>query len=195
LLLHALGLEGWQTPERLTYTRCASEAFASRRLDAEHFQPKFQALKQHIEVRGECKRLGDLLSLCQRGGQPDYADSGLPVINSKHVRKGTVMMDEANRLGHPADDSLIIRPGDVLINGTGVGTIGRSAAYLHKSPALPDNHVTILRLREDTGIDPVLEVLNVLIARVNEARNECGITQESLAVHSLLSPRLGVAYR
>jgi type I restriction enzyme M protein len=33
----------------------------------------------------------------------------------------------------------------VLINGTGVGTIGRAACYLHEQNALPDNHVTILR--------------------------------------------------
>jgi restriction endonuclease S subunit len=167
-LLQALGLEGWQPPEPLTYTRLASEAFTSHRFDAEHFQPKFQELKQHIEARGECKRLGDLLSFCQRGKQPDYADFGLPVINSKHVRNGGVIMDEVNRLARPAENYLIIRPGDVLINGTGVGTIGRAAAYLHDSPALPDNHVTILRLREVAGIDPVFLAvqLNSLIGQM-----------------------------
>ena len=35
----------------------------------------------------------------------------------------------------------------MLINGTGVGTIGRSAPYLHNENALPDNHVTILRTK------------------------------------------------
>jgi type I restriction enzyme M protein len=167
-LLRELGLESWQPPEPLTYTRRASEAFAIQRFDAEHFQPKFQALKQHIEARGECKRLGDLLSFCQRGKQPDYADSGLPVINSKYVRNGTVMMDEENRLARPSEDNLKIHRGDVLINGTGVGTIGRAAAYLHDSPALPDNHVTILRLRKDAGIDPVFLAvqLNSLIGQM-----------------------------
>jgi type I restriction enzyme M protein len=46
----------------------------------------------------------------------------------------------------------MIRPGDVLVNGTGVGTIGRAAPYLHTEPALPDNHVTVLRV---SGIDPI----------------------------------------
>lgn len=167
-LLRALGLENWQPPEPLTYTRRASEAFRSQRFDAEHFQPKFLALRQHIKARGECKQLGDLLSFCQRGKQPDYADSGLPVINSKHVRKSTVMMDEENRLANPGEGNLIIRWGDMLINGTGVGTIGRAAAYHHNSPALPDNHVTILRLREDAGIDPVFLAvqLNSLIGQM-----------------------------
>ncbi len=45
------------------------------------------------------------------------------------------------------DDALFIQKGDVLINGTGVGTIGRSAPYLHDQDAIPDNHVTILRTK------------------------------------------------
>lgn len=40
---------------------------------------------------------------------------------------------------------MIIQTDDVLINGTGVGTIGRCAPYLYQEDALPDNHVTILR--------------------------------------------------
>jgi len=43
------------------------------------------------------------------------------------------------------EEPLFIKKGDVLINGTGVGTIGRAACYLHEQNALPDNHVTILR--------------------------------------------------
>lgn len=167
-LLRALGLEGWQPPEPLTYTRRASESFSAQRFDAEYFQPKFEALKQHIKDQGECLQLGDLLTFCQRGKQPEYAESGLPVINSKHVRNGTVMMDEANRLARPAENGLKILQRDVLINGTGVGTIGRAAAYLNDSPALPDNHVTILRLRKDADIDPVFLAvqLNSLIGQM-----------------------------
>ena len=50
------------------------------------------------------------------------------------------------------DDPLIIETNDVLINGTGVGTIGRCAPYLYQQDALPDNHVTILR---SDVLDPV----------------------------------------
>ncbi len=39
------------------------------------------------------------------------------------------------------------------MNGPGVGTIGRVAAYLHECQAVPDNHVTVLRLRDE--LDPV----------------------------------------
>ncbi|MDM7458604.1 MAG: hypothetical protein P3W94_004465 [Paracoccus sp. (in: a-proteobacteria)] len=46
----------------------------------------------------------------------------------------------------------MIETGDVLVNGTGEGTIGRAAPYLHGQRALPDNHVTVLRTDR---VDPV----------------------------------------
>lgn len=44
ILLRALGLEGWQPPEPLTYTRRASEAFAAGRLDSDYFSPRVAEL-------------------------------------------------------------------------------------------------------------------------------------------------------
>lgn len=153
MLLHALGLDTWTPPEALSYVRSSREAFASGRLDAEHFQPRFAALAAKLAAIGNSERLGDQLLFNARGRQPEYADEGLPVINSKHVLRNEVRYDDDNRRAVFDDDSLLIETGDVLINGTGVGTIGRAAAYLHQSPALPDNHVTILR--PNSKLDPV----------------------------------------
>jgi restriction endonuclease S subunit len=91
-------------------------------------------------------KLKDFLTLNQRGTQPNYAEQGLPVINSKHVREGEVLLSDNRFAGlSEKEEPLFIKKGDVLINGTGVGTIGRAACYLHEQNALPDNHVTILR--------------------------------------------------
>lgn len=152
-LLAALGLDTWTPPEALGYVRSSGEAFAAGRLDAEHFQPRFAALAEVMLAKGNCKRLGAQLLFNARGKQPAYADEGLPVINSKHVLRNEVRLDDENRQAAFDDDSLLIQSGDVLINGTGVGTIGRTAAYLHESPALPDNHVTILR--PNNQLDPI----------------------------------------
>ena len=152
-LLHALGLDTWTPPEALSYERSSREAFAAGRLDAEHFQPKFQTLMDLIRATGDEIRLGNHLAVNQRGKQPDYVDEGLPVINSKHVLCNEVRLDEDNRQVLADEDAFLIETGDVLINGTGVGTIGRAAAYLYTESALPDNHVTILRPCE--GLDPV----------------------------------------
>ncbi|MEW6647067.1 MAG: restriction endonuclease subunit S [Pseudomonadota bacterium] len=152
-LLRALGLVNWQTPEPLSYVRSSRDAFSAGRLDAEHFQPRFDRLLEHIEATGQSYPLADLLTVNQRGKQPDYGDSGLPVVNSKHVNNGEVRIDADNRFAIVDEKMLLIELGDVLINGTGVGTIGRAATYLHSVKSVPDNHVTVLR--PTRGIDPV----------------------------------------
>ncbi|MFT3805722.1 hypothetical protein [Arenimonas sp.] len=153
LLMNALGLHVWTPPEPLTYVRTSLEAVAAGRLDAQYFQPRFAALATMMATKGSCERLGDQLLFNSRGKQPEYAYAGLPVINSKHVLRNEVRHNDDNRHAIFDDDSLLIQSGDVLLNGTGVGTIGRAAAYLHDVSALPDNHVTILR--PNNTLDPV----------------------------------------
>ncbi len=153
VLLQALGLKNWQAPEPLSYVRSSRDAFAAGRLDAQHFQPRYAALAGHIQATGNGHLLGDWLLQNRRGKQPDYADDGLPVVNSKHVLRGEVRLDSDNRRAMHGDDDLLIHTGDVLMNGTGVGTIGRCAPYLHTASAIPDNHVTILSPK--SGLDAV----------------------------------------
>ncbi|WP_189644077.1 hypothetical protein [Deinococcus piscis] len=153
LLLSALGLEQWQPPEALTYERSASEVFGAGRLDAQFFQSKYADLAERLEATGRAARLGDLLSRNERGKQPIYAEFGMPVVNSKHVMGGQVNITDDNRFGEEST-GVTIQNGDVVINGTGVGTIGRAAPYFHEPDALPDNHVTVLRPKLE-AIDPV----------------------------------------
>lgn len=152
-LTKAMGLDHWQAPEPLSYVRQSSDAFATGRLDAQHFQPRFRALTDFIAATGQGACLADWLHENKRGKQPDYMENGLAVVNSKHVLRGEVRLDGDNRNASFADDDLLIQHGDVLMNGTGVGTIGRAAPYLHADPAIPDNHVTILRPKP--GLDAV----------------------------------------
>lgn len=153
-LLRALGLENWQPPEPLTYIRSSQDAFAAGRLDAEHFKPKYANLEMHIQATGHFVSLGSLLVINERGIQPEYREVGLPVVNSKHVTNSEVRLNDGNRLALANSRTLKIKKGDVLINGTGVGTIGRTAPYLHDQEAIPDNHVTVLRPKKHS-IDPV----------------------------------------
>ncbi len=44
-MLEALGLENWQPPELLTYTRSASEAIAAESLDFKFFAPAPQEVQ------------------------------------------------------------------------------------------------------------------------------------------------------
>lgn len=51
-LLRALGLEGWEPPEPLTYTRRASVALAAARFDAEYFAPRVAQLLAKLSADG-----------------------------------------------------------------------------------------------------------------------------------------------
>lgn len=147
LLLDTLGLANFSPSTNAVNIKSFKNSFAATgRLDAEYYQSKFEELEAKIAETHELVSLSNLLTLNQRGTQPDYAAEGLPVINSKHVREGEVVLSD-NRVANLPDkeNPLLIQKGDVLINGTGVGTIGRSAPYLHDQNAIPDNHVTILR--------------------------------------------------
>jgi len=152
LILTSLGLDDWTPPEPLNYTASSNDAFAAGRIDAQYFRPLFTEIEERLLATGNARTLGSLLDINARGRQPVYSNNGLPVVNSKHVRTNRVVIDADNRQAIERGSPVIIKKGDVLINGTGVGTIGRAAAYLHDQKALPDNHVTVLRTK---AIHPV----------------------------------------
>jgi restriction endonuclease S subunit len=130
-----------------------SESYAlNGRLDAEFYQPKYDELERHIRDHGNCIRLSEAACFIQRGRQPSYADDGLTVINSRHVQSGFIDLAGARFALEPDSNELVVKKGDLLLNGTGRGTIGRCAAYLADEQALPDNHVTIIRCPK---MDPV----------------------------------------
>jgi len=149
LLLTELNLLNFKASTENIAIKSFSESFGgSGRLDSEYYQPKYDEVEEKILATHELGTLKDFLTVNQRGTQPNYAEYGLPVINSKYVQEGEVLLTD-NRLATvpDKDDALFIQKDDVLINGTGVGTIGRSAPYLHNENAIPDNHVTILRTK------------------------------------------------
>jgi type I restriction enzyme M protein len=154
LLLNTLGMADFSPSTEKVNIKSFKDSFiATGRLDAEYYQPKYDELEEKIAETHELVKLNTFLTVNQRGTQPNYAEQGLPVINSKHVREGEVLLTD-NRFAALSDkeEPLFIKKGDVLINGTGVGTIGRAACYLHEQDAIPDNHVTILRTNK---INPI----------------------------------------
>jgi type I restriction enzyme M protein len=146
LLEYELGLDKLRFDKPVGYAARFSELELSRRFDSEHYYPAFDNLKANLPKGERLVPLGPLLTFCQRGKQPIYSEHGLPVLNSKHILENKLIL-EGNRYAksNPVP-SLQIQHGDVLINGTGRGTIGRTAPYLiEEHQAIPDNHVTILR--------------------------------------------------
>ncbi len=95
-------------------------------------------------------KLGDICDYLSRGISPKYDDkSDFIVINQKCVRDHCVSLKEARRHKSHIPTDKIIRKYDVLINSTGVGTLGRVAQVLAPlSDCTVDSHVTIVRSSE-----------------------------------------------
>jgi type I restriction enzyme S subunit len=98
----------------------------------------------------QSKRLGDACEIVTRGISPKYIESeGLCVLNQKCVRNHEI--NYALSRIHDNKSKLIpfeklIQVGDVLINSTGTGTLGRIAQVReYFTKATVDSHITILR--------------------------------------------------
>lgn len=99
------------------------------------------------------KMLGDITSELRRGISPKYIeDGGVKVINQKCIRNHELSYEAARR--HDQETKAIngrsLQLGDVLVNSTGVGTLGRIAqvTYLDET-TVADSHVTVVRVKED----------------------------------------------
>ncbi|MCC8556215.1 restriction endonuclease subunit S [Xanthomonas hortorum] len=94
-------------------------------------------------------RLGAECSYLSRGISPKYIeDGGVLVINQKCIRDFSIDTSKARR-HDPTQRSVEERKiqfGDVLVNSTGVGTLGRVAQVLSlDEPTVVDSHVTVVR--------------------------------------------------
>lgn len=141
----------------ISWERSVKDSVTEKRLDAEHFDPAYEALETRIKRSG-AMCLGDLVTYCRRGQQPEYIPGGdVLVLNSEHVGQHFINLDGAERTSLDFWDR---KPNaraarfDILMNSTGVGTIGRVNCVLHDEPTVVDNHVTVMRAKSDL-VDPV----------------------------------------
>ncbi|MCP5519664.1 MAG: restriction endonuclease subunit S [Verrucomicrobiales bacterium] len=103
----------------------------------------------------EVKKLGELTAYLNRGLSPSYDDNGdSMVINQKCIRDQRLSLEPARRQTKPIPPDKQVRFGDVLINSTGVGTLGRVAqVYQTLDGCTVDTHVTIARSNSETDLD------------------------------------------
>ncbi len=98
----------------------------------------------------QTKRLGEVCEYVNRGVSPRYLEEGgIFVLNQKCIRDHKISYFEARRhddVSKTFSNQRLIRVGDVLVNSTGVGTLGRIAQVKElKGSTIVDSHVTIVR--------------------------------------------------
>ncbi len=195
LLLDALGLRDWQ-PETYTYTIgntafmatktqsivTASDMMRYNRLDAEFWQPKYDAMMDIITKNAiEVKKIATLLYYNQRGSQPNYIENGtVKVINSRHIKDK--YLDYANfettdETNYKDEVKAHVFKNDILTYTTGAN-VGRTNVYLAEDEALASNHVNILRVKKDAVY--IAFVMNSIIGLTQTERMTTGSAQAEL---------------
>ncbi len=93
--------------------------------------------------------LVEVTSYLNRGLSPKYTENdGVLVLNQKCIRNNHVDFTKARRHDHGLKkiNGRELQIGDILVNSTGVGTLGRVAQILHlPEDAIVDSHVTVVR--------------------------------------------------
>ncbi len=116
--------------------------------------------QEHTRLRnglpeGWCRKpLSELTSFLKRGITPHYDDNaeGL-VINQKCIRNGRLDVDLARHQTREFNPVRQIQVGDVLVNSTGEGTLGRIAQVKSSiENCTVDTHVTIVRPNPGTPV-------------------------------------------
>lgn len=112
-------------------------------------------MKHDLPVGWEIKKLGEVCEFLNRGISPKYLNNGgVQVLNQKCIRDHAINYNLSRR----HNDKLkavtadrFIRLGDVLVNSTGTGTLGRVAQvrFLPNEPSTVDSHVTIVRPKKE----------------------------------------------
>lgn len=98
----------------------------------------------------QTKKLGEVCEMINRGVSPKYIETdGLCVLNQKCIRDHEINFD-LSRLhdykNKKVSSDRLIQIGDVLVNSTGTGTLGRVAQVRELSVrATVDSHITIIR--------------------------------------------------
>jgi type I restriction enzyme S subunit len=145
------------------------------------------------------EKLGGVCSLLNRGISPLYLNSGgICVLNQKCIRAHKVNFEFSRRHDARAKkvgNERLIQAGDVLVNSTGTGTLGR-VAQLRDDPPEPttvDSHVTIVRPMPGRFYPEFFGyMLQTIEDAIKEAGEGCG-GQTELA-RSVLSERFSVHY-
>lgn len=92
--------------------------------------------------------LSNLTTELRRGICPKYSEEGIRVVNQRCIRNHEINWNCARRhdTAKKKISERLLRPGDLLINSTGVGTLGRMAPVIElEEPTVADSHVTIVR--------------------------------------------------
>lgn len=158
--------------------------------------PGHESLKEvdGVPEGWELKPIADFASLLSRGVTPKYDDlaKGL-IINQKCIREGRLNLAPARRQSKEVKQDKLVQLGDILINSTGAGTLGRVAQLRCEiTDCTVDTHVTIVRPKSDKSMGflgvALLELAPVFESMGRGATNQLELGRADIGSLKLLKP-------
>ncbi|MEQ6340403.1 MAG: restriction endonuclease subunit S [Gammaproteobacteria bacterium] len=155
---------------------------------------------EHVKIKDgvpegwEKTTVGDASSFISRGITPTYDDEALgTVINQKCIRDQRVSTNFARRQSKEVTPNKLVRYGDVLVNSTGQGTLGRVAQFLDAiENCTVDSHITIARPDEDVPVflygHHIASMEDYLASMGRGATNQTELSKDVVAGLPLLKP-------
>ncbi|MDR1471718.1 MAG: restriction endonuclease subunit S [Synergistaceae bacterium] len=149
-LLRALGIENWQAPESLSYVRDSRDVFAAERLDAEHYQPKFdEVLLKVRQTETNLIPLGKIIRPIKNGFDArDFVEDGTPYIRVGDIKDCDICLESAAKVAMTSEEinkNITLAVGDVLF--TRKGTFGNAApVFAEHTSAIISSEIMLLRL-------------------------------------------------
>lgn len=138
------------------YTVPLSRATEIHRVDAEHFQPKYDKLIAHLKNTGNVKLLGEIALYIKRGLQPIYVEKGeVVVVTSQQLSRYLLSVEATERTSEQfwqGNKRCRLQKYDVLLYSTGA-YVGRTNPWMDGQKGIASNHVTIIR--PDQSCDPL----------------------------------------
>jgi restriction endonuclease S subunit len=88
LLLAEIGLNKWHAKHQIAFVKNYSDTEQAERIDAEYFQPKYEAIIEAVKAyKGGWDTLGDLVTVKKsvEVGSGEYLDEGIPFIRVSNL--------------------------------------------------------------------------------------------------------------
>jgi type I restriction-modification system DNA methylase subunit len=178
----------WTERSRFFVTRLTDPA---GRMDFEWHDPRHAEmdlrLRQIAKTKGYViQEAGGNDGLCDfigGKGAEEYVSDGVPILKVRNITGEGINWnsDFVLRTFFEVNPRMHLRPDDVLVTTTGLGTIGRVDLLEASDPCMTDGHVTTLRLREPQQItaDFLVHYLRSPLGQMQMERYTVGCTGQT----------------
>jgi restriction endonuclease S subunit len=118
-LLAVLRLETWHPRHTLTYLRRFSEALRFRRMDAEHFQPRYDDIRKKVEeYPNGCCAISEITAHSQEMVEPaNNPENEYSYVELANINQAIGVIERANQITGkqaPSRARMFLRTGDVI---------------------------------------------------------------------------------